>query len=95
MLNALFFHGRSGLQLLPALQLSALQLLSPYRRIAMSMLPTCSMPFDPVAAVPSHAHPAASPLLRPAGGDWLRHDGADELDRLRVRRIDSHRSLQP
>ena len=67
----------------------------PYRRIAMSMLPMCSMLFDAVAAVPSHAHPAASPLLRPARGDWLRHDGADELDRLRVRRIDSYRGLQP
>ena len=64
-------------------------------RVLFAMLSMCSMLFDLVAAVPSHAHPAASPLLRPAGGDWLRHDDDDELDRLRVRRIDRDRGLQP
>lgn len=45
--------------------------------------------------VPVTLSPHASPLLRSARGDWLRHDGADELDGLRVRRIDRDRGLKP
>ena len=45
--------------------------------------------------VPVTLSPHASPLLRPARGDRLRHDGADELDGLRVRRIDRDRGLKP